>query len=250
MKTDLTLSGSKAMLFAAGLGTRLKPFTDKHPKALAVVGGKTLLQRNLDYLKGFGIQDVVINVHHFANQIEEFLLAHADPQLNIVISFEEEGPFETGGGLVFAAKHFTETSNPFIVMNVDMLTNLDLQCMFEFHQKITPLTTLAVTKRESSRQFLFDDEMKLVGWRNNSTGEYKWVANPIEDAKGYSFSGIHIIDPAIFSLMPTSGTFSITDIYLRLAASESIVGYDHSGDLIIDVGKPESIAQAEKMFGV
>ena len=250
MKTDLTISGSKAMLFAAGLGTRLKPFTNKHPKALAVVGGKTLLQRNLDYLKGFGIQDVVINVHHFANQIEEFLLAHADPHLNIVISFEEEGPFETGGGLVFAAKNFTETSNPFIVMNVDMLTNLDLQGMFEFHQKITPLATLAVTKRESSRQFLFDDEMKLVGWRNNATGEHKWVGIAVEEVMPYSFSGIHIIDPAIFNLMPSSGCFSITDVYLNLAANQSIVGYDHSGDLIIDVGKPESIAQAEKMFGV
>jgi NDP-sugar pyrophosphorylase family protein len=109
---------------------------------------------------------------------------------------------------------------------------------------------LAVTKRDSTRQFLFDDEMKLVGWKNNITGEYKWVVNPVENIMPYSFSGIHIIDPAIFSLMPTSGTFSITDVYLRLAATESIVGYDHSGDLIIDVGKPESIAQAEKMFGI
>ena len=238
------------MVFAAGLGTRLKPFTDSHPKALAVVNGKTLLQRNLDYLKGFGIHDIVINVHHFADQIIDFLRVHTDPNMTIFISHEKDGPFETGGGLAFAANQFSGNNNPFIVMNVDMLTNLDLNGMFEFHQKIRPLATLAVTKRESSRQFLFDDEMKLVGWRNNSTGEYKWVANPIEDAKGYSFSGIHIIDPAIFSLMPTSGTFSITDVYLRLAASESIIGYDHSGDLIIDVGKPESIAQAEKMFGV
>ena len=250
MKSNLTISACKAMVFAAGLGTRLKPFTDSHPKALAVVNGKTLLQRNLDYLKGFGIHDIVINVHHFADQIIDFLRVHTDPNMTIFISHEKDGPFETGGGLAFAANQFSGNNNPFIVMNVDMLTNLDLNGMFEFHQKIRPLATLAVTKRESSRQFLFDDEMKLVGWRNNTTGEYKWVVNPIEDAKGYSFSGIHIIDPAIFSLMPTSGTFSITDVYLRLAASESIIGYDHSGDLIIDVGKPESIAQAEKMFGV
>ena len=249
MKTDLTISGSKAMLFAAGLGTRLKPFTDNHPKALAVVNGKTLLQRNLDYLKGFGIYDVVINVHHFADQIIDFLDAHSNSSMTIFISHETDGPFETGGGLAFAANQFIGCSNPFIVMNVDMLTNLDLNGMFEFHQKITPLATLAVTKRDSTRQFLFDDEMKLVGWRNNTTGEHKWVENPVEEVRPYSFSGIHIMDPIIFNLMPKSGTFSITDIYLGLAANQSIVGYDHSGDIILDVGKPESIVQAEKLFG-
>ena len=238
----------KAMLFAAGLGTRLKPFTEHHPKALAVVNGKTLLERNIAYLNSFGIKDIVVNVHHFADQVIDFLerYAHADTQ--IAVSHEVEGPYETGGGLAFAASHFRDAATPFVVMNVDMLTNLDLRGMIDFHLKINPLATLAVTKRESSRQFLFDDEMRLVGWRNNLTGETKWSAGEVEDVQPRSFSGIHVIDPAIFALMPSSGTFSITDVYLQLAANSLVVGYDHSGDIILDVGKPESLVKAAVLF--
>lgn len=242
------MSTTKAMIFAAGLGTRLKPFTDKHPKALAVVNGKTLLERTLMYLKGFGIHHVVINVHHFADQIESFLSTHQDEEMHIVLSHEVDGPFETGGGLVFAADELKGEGQPFIVMNVDMLTNLDMLGMYEYHQKINPLATLAVTKRESSRQFLFNDEMRLVGWKNNKTGEYKWVDIPVDEYTAMSFSGIHIIDPAIFEFMPSSGTFSITDTYLQLAKNHMIIGYDHSGDVILDVGKPEAILEAEIIF--
>jgi NDP-sugar pyrophosphorylase family protein len=248
MTTDITIGNCKAMIFAAGLGTRLKPFTDHHPKALAVVNGKTLLQRNLEYLKGFGIQHIVINTHHFADQINEFVLNHNDPALHIVISHEIDGPFETGGGLAFAASHLNHPDHAFVVMNVDMLTDLDLNGMFEFHQKIQPLATLAVTKRKSSRQLLFNDEMSLVGWKNNSTEEYRWVEDELENTSAYSFSGIHIIQPAIFNIMPSSGVFSMIDVYLKCASSNLIVGYDHSGDRIIDVGKPESIAEAEELF--
>lgn len=242
------LSSVKAMIFAAGLGTRLKPFTDKHPKALAVVNGKTLLERTLIYLKGFGIRHVVINVHHFADQIESFLSSHPDEEMNIVLSHEVDGPYETGGGLVFAAEALKGDGHPFVVMNVDMLTNLDLLGMVEYHQKIAPLATLAVTRRESSRQFLFDEEMRLVGWRNNKTGEYKWTDSPVEEFIPLSFSGIHVIDPAIFNYMPSSGTFSITDTYLQLAKEHMIIGYDHTGDVILDVGKPEAILEAERIF--
>ena len=236
------------MLFAAGLGTRLKPFTEHHPKALAVVNGKTLLERNIAYLNSFGIRDIVVNVHHFADQVIDFLKRYEDTSTHIVVSHEAEGPYETGGGLAFAAPHFSEASSPFVVMNVDMLTNLDLVGMIDFHKKINPLATLAVTKRESSRQFLFDDEMRLVGWKSNLTGETKWSAGEVEDVLPRSFSGIHVIDPAIFGLMPSSGIFSITDVYLKLAASSLIVGYDHSGDIILDVGKPESLVKAAVLF--
>ncbi len=242
------LSSIKAMIFAAGLGTRLKPFTDKHPKALAVVNGKTLLERTLIYLKGFGIHEVVINVHHFADQIKSFLSAHHDDEMHVVVSHEVDGPYETGGGLVFAADKLKGDGNPFIVMNVDMLTNLDLLGMYEYHQKISPLATLAVTRRKSSRQFLFNDEMRLVGWRNNKTGDYKWVNLPVDEFTPLSFSGIHIIDPSIFKCMPTSGTFSITDTYLKLAKDHLIIAYDHTGDVIMDVGKPEAIIEAETIF--
>jgi NDP-sugar pyrophosphorylase family protein len=213
-----------------------------------MVNGKTLLQRNLEYLNGFGIQHIVINTHHFADQINEFVLNHNDPALHIVISHEIDGPFETGGGLAFAASHLNHSDHPFVVMNVDMLTDLDLNGMFEFHQKIQPLATLAVTKRKSSRQLLFSDEMSLVGWKNNSTEEFRWVKGELENTSAYSFSGIHIIQPAIFNMMPSSGVFSMIDVYLKCAASNLIVGYDHTGDRIIDVGKPESIAAAEELF--
>jgi NDP-sugar pyrophosphorylase family protein len=238
----------KAMLFAAGLGTRLKPFTEHHPKALAVVNGKTLLERNIAYLNSFGIKDIVVNVHHFADQVIDFLQQYANTDNYIAVSHEVEGPYETGGGLAFAASHFKDAATPFVVMNVDMLTNLDLRGMIDFHLKISPLATLAVTKRESSRQFLFDDEMRLVGWRNNLTGETKWSVGEVEDVQPRSFSGIHVIDPAIFALMPASGTFSITDVYLQLAANSLVVGYDHTGDIILDVGKPESLVKAAILF--
>ncbi len=236
------------MLFAAGLGTRLKPFTDAHPKALAQVNGKTLLERNLAYLSSFGIHEIVVNVHHFADQIIQALDAYHNTGLTIHVSHEVDGPFETGGGLAFAADHFLQSPDPFVVMNVDILTNLDLAGMFEFHQKIAPLATLAVTRRESSRQFLFDDQMRLVGWRNNQTGELRWVAEEVKEVEGFAFSGIHIIDPSLFDLMPHKGSFSITDVYLELAAGSLIIGYDHNGDHVVDVGKPEAIKLAEEIF--
>ena len=238
-----------AMIFAAGLGTRLKPFTDHHPKALAVVNEKSLLERNLEYLHGFGISQFVINTHHFADQIDAALQKIKRADWNIVVSFEKEGPFETGGGLAYAAQHLNHQPHPFIVMNVDILTNLDLIGMFEYHQKINPLATLAVTNRESSRQLLFDDEMRLVGWKNNKTGEQKWVDGVVEDAKPFSFSGIHIIHPDIFKYMPSAGTFSMIDVYLAMAKNSLIIAYDHTGDHVLDVGKPDALIKAADIFG-
>jgi NDP-sugar pyrophosphorylase family protein len=248
MNNAAKIEDCKAMVFAAGFGSRLKPFTDNHPKALAMVNDKTLLERNLAYLKNFGIKDIVINVFHFADQIHDFLSTYTTNDLRIVVSQEVEGPFETGGGLAFASKHFIDSNNPFVVMNVDMLTNLDLNGMFDFHQTHLPLATLAVTQRESSRQLLFNQEMILVGWRNQKTNEFKWCSEEVKDFIPFSFSGIHIIDPAIFNLMPSSGVFSIMDIYLKIAAEHPIKGYNHTGDKIIDVGKPESILTAETLF--
>lgn len=248
MNSSAKIEDCKAMVFAAGFGARLKPFTDSHPKALAMVNGKSLLERNLSYLKSFGIKDIVLNVFHFADQIFDFIKNYNESDMNIVISHEKDGPFETGGGLAFAANNFTGSSNPFVVMNVDMLTNLDLKGMFEFHQTKLPLATLAVTQRESSRQLLFDEEMNLVGWKNKNTNEFKWTKGEVINVIPFSFSGIHVIDPAIFNLMPSEGVFSITDVYLKIAADHQIIGYNHTGDIIIDVGKPESILAAEILF--
>ena len=135
----------KAMLFAAGLGTRLKPFTEHHPKALAVVNGKTLLERNIAYLNSFGINDIVINVHHFADQVIDFLKRYEHTDTHIAVSHEVEGPYETGGGLVYAASHFSDATTPFVVMNVDMLTNLDLRGMIDFHLKSSTMEDLSRT---------------------------------------------------------------------------------------------------------
>lgn len=244
----IKIQDAKAMIFAAGLGTRLKPFTDNHPKALALVNGKTLLERNIDYLSGFGIRSIVVNIHHFADQIREFVERYKNTDIHIELSHEVDGPFETGGGLAFASKFFKGSNDPFVLMNADILTNLDLNGMFEFHQKINPLSTLAVSKRESSRQFLFDDQMRLVGWKNNKTNGYKWVEAEELNAEPLSFSGIHVLSPAIFELMPKSGSFSITDVYLKLASGHQVIGYDHTGDVVVDVGKPESVVIAETIF--
>ncbi|RYG32028.1 MAG: nucleotidyltransferase family protein [Chitinophagaceae bacterium] len=235
-----------AMIFAAGLGTRLKPWTDHHPKALTLVNGKPLLQRNIEYLQGFGITKLIINVHHFADQIIDFLNVHDHFNCNITISHEIEEPLETGGGLKKAA-WFLQPHDPFFVINADILTSLDIHAMLQFHRLHKPLVTLAVTNRKASRSFLFDERDQLCGWRNNVSGQEK-ISIPAVDNIPKAFSGIHIIDPAIFGLITEEGKFSLVDLYLRLSQQHSIMGFDHSGDVLIDVGKPEAIEEAEKYF--
>lgn len=241
----------KAMIFAAGLGTRLKPYTDYHPKALVKINGKSLLERNIDYLRSFGIKEFVVNTFHFSGQIHLFLSRYHNSEITVHVSYEEGGPFETGGGLVHASSFLKGEGRPFVVMNADILTNLDLVKMYAHHVSHSPLATLAVTDRESSRKFLFNDKMHLSGWRNNKTEEVKLVdsSTTLDSLHPLAFSGIHFIDPKIFDYMPDSGTFSITETYLSLAAQHTIIGYNHTGDLVLDVGKPASVAKAEELFG-
>ena len=235
----------KAMILAAGLGTRFKPWTDEHPKALALVNGKSLLERNILYLQSFGIREVIVNVHHFAGQIIEAIHQHKGWGSEISISDETGLVLETGGGLKKAARYFDYGS--FVLMNADILTDLDLEAMAFYHEEKKPLVTLAVTKRKSSRHFLFDHDDRLCGWRNINTGEEKIsvAATPLNEK---AFSGIHIISPQIFPLMHQQGKFSIVDVYLELAASHMILGFDHSGSKLVDVGRTESIAIAEGLF--
>jgi MurNAc alpha-1-phosphate uridylyltransferase len=236
----------KAMIFAAGLGTRLKPFTENNPKAMAPVNGKPLLQRNIEYLKSFGFKEFVINVHHFPEQITGFLHEHNNFGCNITISDETEALLETGGGLKKAAIHL-QGNRPFLVMNVDILTNLDISKMIEFHKSNKALATLAVTERVTSRYFLFNANNELCGWKNTKTGEERIV----RDEPGLipkAFSGIHVIEPAIFDLIKREGKFSIVDVYLELCGQKTISCYDHSADILIDVGKPEAIIEAESLF--
>jgi len=237
----------KAMILAAGFGTRLKPFTDAHPKALATVNDKTILQRNIEYLSSFGIKKIVINVHHFANQITEFIRKNNGFGSEISFSDETDEVLETGGGIKKASWFFKEEDEPFVVMNVDILTDMNLEKMIVQHKKEKPLATLAVTSRKTSRYFLFDELDHLVGWENIKTGEQK-MSRQTNKYWQKAFSGIHIISPEIFDLIKMQGKFSMVDVYLELAKTNDITAFDHNNSKFIDVGKPESILKAEGIF--
>jgi N-acetyl-alpha-D-muramate 1-phosphate uridylyltransferase len=233
----------KAMILAAGLGTRLKPFTEKHPKALYPVNGKSLLQRNVEYLKAVGVTDIIVNVHHFADQIIAVIKENNGWGCNVVISDETNEVLETGGGLKKVAQFFENDTEPFLLMNADMLTDLDISKMKTVHTQNNGLATVAVTNRATSRYLLFNKSNMLCGWLNEKTGEQKGITGSKK-----AFSGIHIISPKIFSLITGSGKFSMIDLYLRLATTQTIMAFDHSDGKLIDVGKPESGALAEAMF--
>lgn len=235
----------KALIFAAGKGTRLKPFTDFHPKALAKVNGIPLLQRNIEYLKSFGITDFVINVHHFGDQIVDFLKENNNFNCKIEISDEHEELLETGGGLVFARK-FLDFDEDFLIMNADILTDLNITDLVEFHKKRKDFVTLAVSDRNSSRKLLFNDEMVLRGWMNVQSGEQR-LAEFNKGFKAYAFSGIHCINPQIFEKIKRKGKFSIMEEYLDMMQTEEIHGFLHDSRLV-DVGRPESVIEAELYF--
>lgn len=237
----------KGMILAAGLGTRLKPFTDKHPKALTVVNGKTLLQRNIEYLSQFQIKELIINVHHFADQIIDLVEKNKGFGSEITFSDERDEVLETGGGLKKAGWFFEEDDSPFALMNVDVLTDLDIKKMISYHNNNDSLATLAITSRLTSRYFLFDENNHLSGWMNKKTGEKK-ISSQANNYYEKAFSGIHIISPHLFPLIKSQGRFSIVDEYLELAKSHVISGFDHTHSKFIDVGKPESILLAEQMF--
>lgn len=236
----------KAMIFAAGMGTRFKPWTDTHPKALAIVNNKSLLQRNIEYLQQYGITDVVINVHHFADQVIEAVEESKGWGSHIMISDESSGLLETGGGLL-KARNLLADDEPFVTLNADFLTDLNIKDLVAFHQTKKALISFGVTNRKTSRNFLFDEDNRLCGWRNNNTGEERIsIAKP--NLKPLAYSCVVVFQPEVFDLIPQRGKFSLVDTYLSLAADHPIYGYDHSGDKLVDVGKPESVAIAEKLF--
>ncbi|MBD8084368.1 nucleotidyltransferase family protein [Chryseobacterium caseinilyticum] len=235
----------KALIFAAGRGTRLKPFTDRHPKALAKVNDVPLLERNIRYLQSFGISDFVINVHHFGDQIVDFLKSNNNFNAKIEISDESEELLETGGGLVFA-KRFLDHGEDFIIMNADILTEININDLVEYHKKMKDFATLAVSDRESSRKLLFNDDFVLRGWLNVQTGEQR-LAEFNKGFKPFAFSGVHCINPVIFDKIKRTGNFSVMEEYLDLMQTEQIHGFLHDR-ILIDVGRPESVLEAEKHF--
>ena len=235
----------KALIFAAGKGTRLKPFTDSHPKALALVNDVPLLERNIKYLQNFGVTEFVINVHHFGEQIVEFLEKNNHFGAKIDISDEKDELLETGGGLLFAQKYLENEEN-FLIMNADILTDLNIHELVKFHETHLPLATLAVSDRNSSRKLFFNSEMVLKGWMNKNSGETK-MAEFNSDFKELAFSGIHCINSSIFDKIKRRGKFSIMEEYLDLMFDNEILGFQHEAKLI-DVGRPESVIEAEKYF--
>lgn len=237
----------KALLLSAGFGTRLKPFTEKHPKALAKVNGKSILEINIRNLQRFGIFDIIVNVHHFSEQIIEVLKKANGFDSRIEISDENDAILETGGGLKNAAPLLAEEKT-FLVMNVDVISNFNLDKMLKQHFAKKPLVTLAVQKRVSSRFLLFDNKDRLCGWGNRNTGEKK-IPIKIENTKKsfheLAFSGIQLLEHNILNKIKQSGKFSLMEVYLSLCATENIMAWNHTNDIWIDVGKPEKLREAE-----
>lgn len=237
----------QAMIFAAGLGSRLLEETSGKPKALVDIGGKPLLQHAIDKLKSIGISNLVINVHHHANLVKEYIGSN-DFGLPVRISDESEKLLETGGGLK-KATHFFTRDKSILLYNVDVLCSIDLNQLIKDHQESGALATLVVRKRSTQRYFRFTADKRLSGWINKSTGE-KRISIPGEFEKSLemAFSGIHVVRPEIFDLMPDEERFSITDFYIEIAGKHKIMGYYDSSDLWMDVGKPDQLAKARKNF--
>jgi len=233
----------KAMIFAAGLGTRLRPLTETVPKALVEVNGTPLLGLIILRLKRFEFRDLIINVHHFPEKIISYLAENEYFGVNITISDERDVLLETGGGLQ-KASWFFDDGEPFLVHNVDILSDLDLRALYEDHKKSDALATLAVSGRKTSRVLLFDSQDNLCGWRNMKTGEEKWARPTNATLRALSFSGIHVISPEIFQQMTQTGRFSIIDTYLELGNRYAIKAHYHDESHWMDVGKPETLQQA------
>ena len=236
----------RAMILAAGLGTRLRPLTNDRPKALVEINGRTLLEITLERLREFGVTDVIINVHHFADRMIDFVQQNHAFGMNIEIS-REDALLDTGGGLKKAGHFFLDQENdqPFILHNVDVISNVDLRRMIDFHLANGALATLAVQHRKTSRYLLFDEKVQLIG-RRKGEGDPEMVRSA-NSSRALAFCGIHIISPRLLSLLTGEGVFSIIDAYLRLARSgEKIFGFVADDYFWRDLGKAENIAQAER----
>ena len=237
----------RAMIFAAGLGTRLYPLTIDKPKALVEIAGKTLLQMAIEKVSQAGYDDLVINVHHFGDQIIEYLEKNSNFGLNITISDERNQLLDTGGGILKASS-LLDGNEAFLVYNVDVLSNIDLQLFRKYHEEQGGLATLAVRKRKTARYLAFDETMQLSGWRNIKTND-EIASRSMLNCSLLAFSGIQLIEPSIFKLITETGSFPLIPLYLRLAAEQRIMGYNDQSTLWMDLGKPDQIKEAEKFIG-
>lgn len=239
------------MIFAAGLGSRLKPLTDTMPKALVPVAGRPMLEHVILKLKSYGVTEIVINIHHFGEQILDFLKVNDDFGLTIHISDERGQLLDTGGGIKKARPFLDTSDEPFIVHNVDILSDVNLKEVYDYHLQNGSVATLLASRRKTSRYLLFDAEKKLCGWINKDTGASKPEGFHYDESlyQEYAFSGIHVLSPAIFRLLDTprwEGKFSIMDFYLATCRQADFSGYLIDGLQLIDIGKPETLAKAEE----
>lgn len=238
----------QAMIFAAGLGTRLKPLTDHLPKALVPINGKPLLQWNIEKLRAAGFTRIVINVHHFPTLIRDFLASNKNFGIDIFLSDEQEELLDTGGGLLKASRFFSDTE-PVLAHNVDVISNLDLSDLMRYHQEQDALATLAVRNRNTQRYLLFDSSMRLTGWTNIKTNEIlNTGGRPVEEYTPLAFNGIQVIGPEIFTQETGRGRFSIIDTYLKVARENKIIGYLDNSALWMDVGRKEQLEEAGKLM--
>ena len=227
------------MILAAGKGSRMLPLTRNKPKALIEVQGVSLLEHTIRYLKYYGVGEIIINIHHLGEQIIDFIKKNNAFGLRIEFSDERDELLDTGGGLL-KASWFFDDGRPFIVTSSDVITDLNLYEMYSFHSRISPMATLAVKQRKSSRDFLFDRDYRLCGWHNNLSGESR-IVRQVQDQVKTAFSTIHIVDPVIFNHITEQGRFSIIDVYLRLAASQTIMGYAHDRSFWFECGRIENL---------
>ena len=237
----------KAMVFAAGLGTRLRPYTNDRPKALVEVQGKTLLEIVLRRLQSFGVEEVVVNVHHYADMVIRYLHDHDNFGLRVLISDERDLLLDTGGGLLKAKDHLDDA--PFLIHNVDILSDLDLAALYHQHRCDPCLATLAVRQRKTSRYLEFDRFGRLSGWINKKTQERKVSRKSLSPTE-WAYSGISVIDPTLFAYFPKDRpVFSIIDVWLEAAKHGVIRNFPHDDTSWLDVGKPEALARAIEEFG-
>ena len=235
----------KAMILAAGLGTRLGTLTEKMPKALVNVNRKPMLEHVIEYLKSYGVNEIIVNVHHFGEQVIDFLQKKNNFDIRIEISDERDMLLDTGGGLM-KASWFFDDGKPFMVHNVDVLSKTDLNKLEKYHNLNKELATLVVKKRDTARYFLIDKNQVLCGWRNKKSGE-EIIVRYSEKLSEVGFSGIQLINPEVFELCKKTGKFSLTEMYLELAEEHKIVAYNDSA-LWFDMGRPENIVEAEQKF--
>jgi NDP-sugar pyrophosphorylase family protein len=236
----------KAMIFAAGKGTRLKPLTDNTPKALVKVNGTPMLEIIIKKLIKVGVKEIIVNVHYLADQIINFLNSSNNFEIRIEVSDETDELLDTGGGLKKALWFFND-NEPFILHNVDVISDIDLIDMVNFHKDNNALATLAVRERKSSRYFLFNNKHELCGWENTKASE-KLISKTSDNLKKLAFSGIHIISPTLFNHNKRDGKFSIVQTYLELSKNNSIIGYQHDKNYWFDIGSCEKLDVAEKFI--